>query len=451
MSMNGAVWRLGACVCCVLLGLARPARTRAQDIPTVTRAQDIPTVTLAEVLKRARVAAPDVLRARAALERARAERRAAGGAWLPSLSADGTVGYGYNNQLILPGLPRIDSLSIDRRANLALEWAAVDLARSAAIGARSDMVQSQRAATEAEAQAAVAFAAEAYVRAGAASELIVDARLSVERRTQQYQAISDLVRSGTRSPVEAERAKVEMLSASYALAMRQSEELAAFAVLAAALGRPATKPVRPASQNSELPNVAAASSAPHAAKLALEHRPELRAAAWAVAALRQDYKAALLERLPTLGVAASALAFHSEVKSGEGIDGSQYGGTAGVYLRWRGLDPAVLYKAGVAEASVVEAQRERDASAHQIGAEAVAAYHELTRATLDHDRAVEVLRIANVTREAQNDRYRVGVASLLELLDAEDLEQTARQRRIEASRDEAIATARLLASCGLLR
>jgi outer membrane protein TolC len=58
------------------------------------------------------------------------------------------------------------------------------------------------------------------------------------------------------------------------------------------------------------------------------------------------------------------------------------------------------------------------------------------------------LRASEVTREVQNGRYRAGVASMLELLDAENLEQQARRRRIEAERDHYLAGARLLWASG---
>lgn len=422
------------------------------DPAGAVRAQDtsIPTVALVDVLRFARRDPPAVKQAFAALARAQAERSAAKGAWLPSLSVEGMLGYTLNDELVYPGAPRIAWRSFDARGTAALEWSVLDLARGATISARGAEVKSQRLSSLAAQRTAAALAAELYVRAGATTELIEDARLSLERRTRQHEAISQLVSSGNRSPVDAERAKVEMLSAKYVLAMRESDERAAFSALAVAIGRPANRPVRPATQNASFPAVAAAVSAEQALKLALQNREELQAAAWAVAALRDDYSAALLERFPTLGLSGNTLALHSQVTSGEGIDGSQYTATGGAFLRWRGLDPAVLFKASVAEAAAREAERERELTKQSIGADAVAAFHALTRAKLERERSIEVLRAAQSTREAQLDRYRVGVGSLLELLDAENLEQTARQGRIEAERDEAIAAARLLATCGLM-
>jgi outer membrane protein len=250
--------------------------------------------------------------------------------------------------------------------------------------------------------------------------------------------------------VEAERTKVELLSAKYMLAMRESDEAAAFAALGVAIGRPATEPVRPATRSGEFLGVSAVVTAERALDLAKKHRPEVQAAVWAIASLREDWSAAILERFPTVGVSASGMASYSEAVSGYGINGTQYAASAGVYLRWRGLDPIVWLRGSVAEAAKVAGERSLEVTQQQVSAEAVAAFYALQRAKLERERAIEVLLTAGSTREAQNDRYRVGVGSLLELLDAESLEQDARLRRIEAERDEAIASARLLAACGLM-
>jgi outer membrane protein len=420
-------------------------------LPAALRAEDpTPTITFRELLQHARRDPPSVRLAHANFMRAQADRAQAEGTWLPAITAQGTFGLTYNDQIIFPGVPRIDSLSLDTRATLGVEWTGIDLARSATIRARGASEQAQRMTQYAAQRTAAALAAELYVRACAATELVEDARLSLERRSTQFQAISDLVHSGTRSPVEAERARVEMVSAKYALSLRQNDEKAAFAALAAAMGRPATQPVRPASTTADLPAITADMSAPRAAELAAKHREELAAAAWAVKALRESWSSALLERLPTAGVTGNGFYYYTDVRHGYGIEGSQYGATGALFLRWRGIDPAITFRARVAEAAEVQAERERDNTLHAIKTDAVAAFHALQRAKLEHDRADEVLKSAQVTREAQNDRYRAGVASLLELLDAENLEQTARQRRIEAERDEAVASVQLLSTCGLL-
>jgi outer membrane protein len=287
-----------------------------------------------------------------------------------------------------------------------------------------------------------------YLRAGAAIELVEDAKLSVERRTHQYAAAGELVKAGTRSPVDVQRAKIEVLSAEYGLSLRRTDELAAFAALAAAIGRPANQLVRPAANTASFSAVAA--NPARAKELAEKNRPELRGAGANITALRYAHDADVGERWPTLGVTANGSLSYLDVRRGVGIDGDQYTVAGAIYLRWNGFDPAVWGKGSVSDAAVSIADRERSALLHSIGAQAVAAYYALERAKTEHQRAVAVLEAAQVTREAQNGRYTAGVGSLLELLDAEDLEQQARQARIEAERDESIASAQLLSACGML-
>jgi outer membrane protein len=408
------------------------------------------TIALAELLRRASKDPPAVRRAFAELERSRAEASAAGALWYPSLQVEGVGGIRYSNQPFYPGFPRLESFQSDLRSTVGLDWSGLNLARGATISARDAAIQSQQHTGVAAQRVAAAQAAELYLRAGAASDLIDDAKLTLERRARQHQAISELVKTGSRSPVEAERTKVELLSAKFMLAMRESDEAAGFAALAVAVGRPATEPLRPATRSGEFLGASAVVTADRALELAKKNRPEMQSAAWAIAALREDYQAAVLERLPTAGISVSGSASYSELISGDGVVGSVFFGAAGVYLRWRGLDPIVWLRADVAEANKVTAERGLEVTQQQVTGEAVAAYYALQRAKLERERAIEVLLTAGATREAQNDRYRVGVGSLLELLDAESLEQDARLKRIEAERDEAIASARLLAACGLM-
>lgn len=430
---------------CLQLLAASQAQAQSEPEPEPEPAQSI---SLPDLLRHAASDPPSVLVAFAQLEHARAAHGYAQASWLPALAAQGGAGYSYDNRLILPGIPRIDSQSLDLRASLTLEWAALDAARSARIDAGEAAERAFEFALEAARRKSMLLAAELYVRAIAASAQVKDAELSLSRRSQQHRATVDLVNAGTRSPVDAQRAKIEVLSAEYALSLRRSEEQAAFAALASALGRPATEPVRPVAGSAAFGPLAA--NPERARALAATHRPELRGAASKLMAARSERDVASAERLPTFGVSGTASLSYLDVRKGEGIDGHQYGAAAGVYLRWRGLDPAVWGKRALAETAAQQVARERDALTHAVTTEAVGAYYAFQRAQIDSQRAVAVLEAAEVAREAQNGRYLAGLSSLLELLDAEDLAQQARQRGIEARRDEAIASARLAFACGTL-
>jgi outer membrane protein len=429
---------------CVSIGVLCE-RSAAQELSEVPAA---PAITLTEVLRAAQRDPPAVLVAYAQLTRAQADRSYAKGGWYPALTGQGSVGYNYDNHLVLPGVPRIDSQAIEARASLNLDWSALNVARGARIDSAEAAERASRFGIDtARAQASV-IAAALYLQAGAAIELVDDAKLSVERRTHQLEAAEQLVKAGTRSPVDVQRAKIEVLSAEYALSLRRTDELAAFAALASAIGRPADQWVRPASNTAEFAVVA--TSPARAKELAEKNRPELLGAAANIDALRYAHDADVGERWPTLGIAANGTISYLDVRRGVGLDGDQYTAAGAVYLRWNGFDPAVWMRGSVSDAAVSVADRERQALLHSIAAESVAAFFGLERAKTEHQRAVAVLEAAQVTREAQNGRYAAGVGSLLELLDAEDLEQQARQRRIEAERDESIASAQLQSACGML-
>jgi outer membrane protein TolC len=425
--------------CC---GLVLCALTHAQTAPA------LPQVDLREALRSAQTRAPSVATAEAARALAEAERGPATAGYYPVLTMSGSGGYAFDNRLVLPGAPRIDSRSLTGQANVALEWTALDWTRGARADAAEAAARAQTFSAGAARHDALLAAAESYVRASAASALVKDAELTLARRSEQEQAIAGLVQAGTRSPLDLERAKIETLSARYALAMSQRDELAACAALAAAIGRPATQPV--CARRGDLAVFEPQLSLESALSGARSQRPELRARAALVDASREAYDAAIAARLPTVGVSGSAELSYLDVRKGQGIDGHQYGGSALVYVRWSGLDPATWTQAAPADAAIALARRQWDAERHAVSSEAVVASHAVLRAKLELERAVAVMRASESAREAQNGRYRAGLASLLELLDAENLAQQARRASIEAERDHQIAGARLLWASGRL-
>ena len=417
-------------------------------VPRTVAAEEATEITLQEAMRSAQRDPPAVLVAYAEYRNAQAERAYAQGAWLPAFTAQGSGGYTYDERRPLPTVPEAASEALEVRGELKLEWLAVDVARGGRIDSASASERARRFDVDAMRSRAVLLAAELYLRAGAAIELVRDAELSLGRRQDQHRATTELVKAGTRSPLDAQRAQVEVLSAEYALELRRTDQSATFSALAAALGRSPDQLVRPATTSADFP--VRVESATQAKRVARDHRAELRAAAANVSASRRAYDAAVGQRWPALGLAATGSAAYVDARSGVAIEGRQLTAAGVGFMRWNGLDPAVWMQASVSDAAAQLAQREQAEQVHAIESEAVGAFYTLSRARIWHQRAVAVLEAAKVTRDAQNGRYRAGLGSLLELLDAEDLEQQARQARIEAQRDEVIASARLQAACGLL-
>jgi len=187
-----------------------------------------------------------------------------------------------------------------------------------------------------------------------------------------------------------------------------------------------------------------------AVRLAEVNRPETRMLAQRLEARKADLSAAIGARLPTLGISGSGNASYFKVLDGEGIEGAQYDANGAMYLSWAALDVRVWRRAKQARAAVEEASRRLERTQFELRREVVAAHYDLQTAATRLEQAVAVLSVAAVTRESQNERYRAGLSSLLELLDAEDIEQRARQGRIEAELAHLKAQGDLLTACGLM-
>jgi outer membrane protein TolC len=450
-------WLLIGC----LLGATVSARAQSSEARTLS---------LSEVMARARANPPAILAAFATLARVQAQEAHARGAYLPSLSFEAGAGVQYDNRNLTPSkeislppnlppelaeqyrqsarIPRYEATSFNKYANARIDYALIDLWRRHSVDAAAKSARAQQSGLRESQRVAVSAAVELYVRSLAATELSADARVSEERRGQQLTAISGLTKAGLRPSVDQKRAEIEALAARYGRETREIEEQAAFAALAVSVGLDPNQPVRPASFSDEaLP----APLAPlQASALASERRPEIRQLDAVLQARRAEHRAAIGARLPTLGVLGSGSVSHADIMNGTGIQGLSAGGSGHLYLRWAAVDPAVWRRAKVTAAAADEAQRQLEAALLEVRAQVVeAAYHvQRTRALLEQ--TTQILAAAQVTRVAQNERYRAGAASLLELLDAEAIEQNARRQRIEAERDHRVARLQLLATCGVL-
>jgi outer membrane protein len=435
-------------------------------------------ISLQQLLARALSDPPRVLAARAALARADAERGMAQAGYFPSLTMQASEGISYDNRQQIPDAfvnqlvdllnPIYDALDITVPANASdqaktrlealsqqvggtaqLDWSLVNVARRKAIQATTQGRDAQQFAVSGAQRLALAAACDLYMRALASSQFVADAEITEERRRQQHEGIGGLVKAGLRPPVDETRARIEAVAAKYRLEVRRVEERAAFAALAVSVGRDPNRPLRPQ------PLAASPFSVPQtleeATAAAFEYRPELKTLRVSLLGRQAELSAALWRRAPTLGISGTANASYIDQIKGEGYQGSQYSTAAQVYLRVQTFDASIWRSANVARANMLQAQRALEITTLDVKAEVADASFATERAHAELERATQVLAAAGAAREAQNGRYQTGVASLLELLDAEAVEQNARFDRIQAERDHQLANVRLLAATGLIR
>ena len=411
------------------------------ELPAATR-----TVSLAEVLQKARENPPAVLQALATLERVRQQEFASRGAYLPQLSLEARETLGYNNSPYLPGV-RYHSTSVSSSGSASVNYTIFDAKRRADVRAAEANSQAEQHNSEEARRLAVEGAATLYFQARAALELIDDAELTLARRTTQHDSIAALARAGVRPGVDDQRAKVEVVVATTTIEVRKLDLQTLESALSAALGEDPLAPVRASGAVDDLGEDI---SANEAVSRALEHRPEVRAREAQLRSSQAKTESAKGARYPTLGVAGQTQLAQTDILNGQGLGGQSFNASAFGYLRWSALDATVWRQLRVANAAVLEAERALGVAQLKVRNEAVAAALATQNAKTKLDQAEQVLAGAQVTRNSQNERYRAGVATLLELLDAEGLEQAARLARIEAEREYAIARARLLSATGML-
>lgn len=463
---------------------AHAQATAPVTAPVAEPATAARTVTLRQVLQQARTNPPSILAALATLKRIEATESYARGAYIPRVTIEGGAGINFNdqpyltadqqkyrealaritpeqiamlpedqqeatraaiaNQLAFPARFRSTSRSFNGRATF--DYALFDLSRRYAVKSAELNTEAQTSAYAEAQRAAEQAATELYMRAIAAEALLEDARLTLERRESQLQAISGLTKAGLRPSVDATRAEIEAVAARYALETREIELAASAAALAAAMGDDPEHGARPAGfDDASLP---APLPPLKAAAVAIERRPEIRQLELALASRRNDHSAAIGARLPTAGLLATGDISHQDIISGNGYQGRFVSAAASAYVRWAALDPAVWRRANVTSRAITEAQRQLETALLSVRAQVVEAAYNVQRARAVVDQTQQIWAAASAARTAQNERYRAGVASLLDLLDAEGIEQNARRSRIEAERDHRIARVRLLALCG---
>jgi|GEM_PF-2621796 len=489
----------------LLTGAAWFAPVQAQEPPAEAADAESPLprpggkpITLSQLIQRARENPPAVVASLAALQRLEAQEFQAKGAYLPRVNVGVQGGYLYNNfpylisKMQAPravgappviqdpnnpttpelgallqynadalnsqieasqqkptfGQQRVTNTSVNIAGTATVDWALVDFSRGGTVElAKAQRVQQEFAAATAQ-RVAIQAAVELFLRGVAAQGLVDDAQLSSDRRSDQLKSISALVRAGIRPSVDAQRAEIEAVAARHWLEVRIIEQQLTMASLSAALGEDPENPLRPVPVEND--PFAIPETLRKATALAAENRPELRQAEAMVAASQADHRAAIGSRLPVLGVTGTAQLSYTKVDDGFGVTGRNLGGTALGYLRWNIFDPVTFRRAKVTSKAVIEAQKQFESVLLGVKQKVAEALYTAQIAKAQLDRATETLAAAATTRQAQNERYRAGVSTLLELLDAEELEQNARRGRIEASRDYDIARANLLAVCGTI-
>lgn len=437
-----------ALVACVLLSAPAHAQTDDDD----ARAGDgsrVDAISLDDALSRARTEEPRIRERMADESVRRAELAAPAARWFPRLGATvqlvlGTDNNSASNWLSSGGaveMPRIAGTGflqdpsqivwtpyLTTAVGVGLDQEVFDFGRIEAAQRVADaQLEAARARTDEARLDVEAATREAYVAVQGAHELLRAAEGALARADELVTATQAYVEQGLRAQVDVTRAVAERARFAVAVEHARAGLHVARARLASATGSDALEldaldPPAP----TPMPSL-------DRALASIDATPALRAAEASARAARARVGAADAELLPDLRLIATAMS----AAGGAPADGHPSpafgaGGVpfvpnyfAGFVLRWRFFDQEAIVRRDVASAEA-EAEAARITTAHD---EARLAIEEAWYAAQGAEAALSALehaRDAAVTSYEQVDaRYRAGLASAVEIADAENLRTSA--------------------------
>lgn len=425
---NGSRYRLLAAV--VTVGLAGVAEAGAQ----------VRAVTLEEALQLALVAHPAVVQARGDVTVARASQREAIGNWLPSLSA--SSGWSTNSATRFdPNTQRtVSAAQTSYSAGLTASMELFDgFRRPAQNRAAGAGTGSAEAALVNQQFQAILQTKQAFFSALAAAELVRVSETRIERAAQQLKISKDKLAAGSAIRSDTLRATVELGNAQLQWLTAQAQLATAETNLARLIGVDgAVRAVAdadvfalPALDTVEL-RLEALQRAP-AVQLA---EAQARTAGAQVAVSRAQY-------FP------SVTASYSQSFAGNALDALNNTWSARLGLSWPlfngfsrelGLSRSLASR-DAAEARAQDARRQADAQLTQQLASLNTAHQRLTIAGASRAAAEEDLRV-------QQERYRLGAATIVEVLTSQVSLDQAEVDLVQAQLDLLLARAELEALIG---
>lgn len=343
-------------------------------------------------------------------------------AYLPDLST-GISASGYQrvvnrNYYLGSSLPDASLRGDSYDATLSASYVLLSTTRRLDVLSATIQREGLAASTEDARRAVVRNTATAYLRVVEADALLRLAEQDVGRRTRHLDESRALVRAGKRADYEVLRAEAELASAEASLVQARNGVRVARATLAQAVGR--ELPIDFTAETAPPPADPRGGSGPAVAREivppSLARRADVRAAGAEAEVARLELRRQERRYLPTL----SLFARYNRV-----LDASQFDAFDQSYSYGGQLD--VRFSDMLANIYRSKAVRARARAANIAEDQArVAAALEIERASLELDRSIEVsaatrksLDAARRNYESTSERYRLGVATQTERVDAE--------------------------------
>jgi outer membrane protein TolC len=310
-----------------------------------------------------------------------------------------------------------------------------------AAGHSRDAADSDRERTR---QEVIFQVVDAYTGAVLARSHLAVAREALETARAHTKIVSDLKEAGLVVQSDLLQARVRETEMEEAVILAEAGVAVSDSAINLALGRDLDTPFTlPKDLNvAREAGVSLAELESHAAS----NRPDLKRAESRVLAAERMERVEQGGYLPELGLTGM---YEANAEDFIGSDGSNWSVFVG--LKWTAFDGrGTRARVQKAREQAEQARRMRSLLGQSAGLEIRQAWHDLEAARKRIDRAGRAAEMSRESLRIVQDRYREGLTTLVELLDAQTRLTEARMREVAATRDAILASARLDLAAGRL-
>lgn len=396
------------------------------------------TITLDEALERALEQSPTLAQSRASVSGAQAGRRTAVGAFLPNVSAGSSASRASSSRFDPATDRQVAGSSESYSASLSASYSLWDGGRRLDELSRTrSELSSARASMEDQRYSVILQTQTFFYEALRQGELLEVARARVDQARQSLELVREQTRLGRGTTSDTLRARLELANARQGVLQAEANRRAARFALGRQIGE--RVPVEPLPPDGVAPTPLALTEEQILAR-AEDASPSVEAAAFTAAAAAASVESARSAYMPSLGLSSGYTWSNNEAAFDRGSTSWSLRLSAS-YPIFNGFSREGQVQRA-RDQLVVARKREEDArlAARQ---EADAALHGLRTAEQAIEIAGEAVTVAREDLRVVRERYRLGVATILDLVTSQIALEQAQADRIGARYDYALARAEL--------
>lgn len=355
--------------------------------------------------------------------------------WLPNLDASASATrFQY------------DEGSFNRRAAaLTLSWLLVDFGqRSANVENAQQLLAAAAATQDATVQSLFLAALQTYYAGQAAQAAVISATEAERAARESFQAADTRYGVGVGTPADRLQAQTALSQATLNRIRAEGDARNALGTLANALGFEAQQKIVLADLPALPAELVFQKEVDAMIGEAQGRRPDLKAAEAQLKAAEASVDLARAQGRPTVSLAAGPSWQNS---AGVVTQGGSIGLTLNVPI-FAGFDTTYRVRSAAALADVRAAQRDR--LRNQVALDVWKSYQSLTTATQSLTMTADLVASAEQSERVALGRYKAGVGTVLDLLNAQSALASARLQRIQAQLDWNVYRATLAQSMGAL-